>query len=137
VGLAVAAGEDLYVPVVRNADRMDLVELDRELARLVDRVRRRDLEPSDLAGGTFTVTNLGMEGIDEFSPIIAPGQTGILAVGRIRRSLEVGEGDSMAIRSVCALTAAFDHRVVNGAQAARFLAAVRREVEEPKEGEHA
>jgi len=130
VGLAVAVGDDLYVPVVRDADRKGVLEIDRELEWLVAKARSSRLEAADLAGGTFTVTNLGMYGIDEFTPIIAPGQAGILAVGRIRKRLDVDDEGRMAVRSLCVLTGAFDHRVLNGAQAALFMSALRAAVEE-------
>ena len=77
------------------------------------------------------MTNLGMYGIDEFTPIIAPGQAGILAAGRIRKALDVDDEGRMAVRSLCVLTGAFDHRVLNGAQAAQFMAALRAGLEEP------
>ncbi len=114
-----------YVPVLRDADRMGLIEIDREIRRLVARSRAGELGPSDVSEGTFNVTNLGMYGIDELSPVIAPGQVGILAVGRIRKAADVDLQGRVAVRSLCVLTGAFDHRVINGAQAALFMAALR------------
>ena len=130
VGLAVAVGEDLAVPVVRGADRKSVLEIDNDIAHLVARARERRLESADVTGGVFTLTNLGMLGVDEFAPVVAPGQSGILALGRVRKSLEVADDGSMSVRDVAVLTAAFDHRVVNGAQAASFMAALRKQMEE-------
>lgn len=130
IGLAVAAGEELYVPVVRDADGKDIRQIDRELSWVVAKAQKGRLEPQDVAGGTFTVTNLGMYPIDEFCAIINPPQLGILAVGRIRKSLTVAEEGTMSLRSLCVLTGSFDHRAVNGAQGAAFLAEVKRILEE-------
>ncbi len=130
VGLAVSAGEDLYVPVVRGAGEKGIQEIDRELKWLVSKTQNGRLEPEDLNGGTFTVSNLGMYPVDEFCAIISPPQVAILAFGRIRKEVVVDGQGAMQIRSTCVATGSFDHRVVNGAQGAAFLAEVKKIVEE-------
>ncbi len=122
IGLAVSWGEELYVPVIHDADKKEVREIDREVRCLIARARKGKLESADLAGATFTVTNLGMYPVDEFYAIINPPQVAILAVGRIRKVLDIGESNTMAIRSLCTLTGSFDHRAVNGTEGAAFLA---------------
>lgn len=121
VAVAVAAGEELYAPVIRNADAKEIGEIDRELRVLVAKVQSEAVAPGDLAGATFTVTNLGMLGIDEFFAVITPPQLGVLAVGKLKKTLDIDRTENMRVRTVCALTGSFDHRAVNGAEAARFM----------------
>ena len=130
VGLAVSAGEDLYVPVVRGAGEKGIQEIDQELKWLVAKAQNGRLEPEDLNGGTFTVSNLGMYPVDEFCAIISPPQVAILAFGRIRKEVVVDVQGAIQIRSTCVATGSFDHRIVNGAQGAAFLAEVKKIVEE-------
>ena len=130
VGLAVSAGEDLYVPVVRGAGEKGIQEIDQELKWLVVKAQNGRLEPEDLNGGTFTVSNLGMYPVDEFCAIISPPQVAILAFGRIRKEVVVDAQGAIQIRSTCVATGSFDHRIVNGAQGAAFLAEVKKIVEE-------
>jgi pyruvate dehydrogenase E2 component (dihydrolipoamide acetyltransferase) len=130
VNVAMAAGEELYAPVVRDADRKSLEEIDRELRRLGAKAKSGKLEPADVAGGSFTVSNLGMYPVEEFVPIINPPQAGIVAVGRMKRELIVEENDAMRVRTVCTVTGSFDHRVVNGAQGAAFLQRLKIQLEE-------
>lgn len=124
LGLAVSAGEDLYVPVVHNAGEKRIPEIDRELEWLIAKVQNGRVEPEDLSGGTFTVSNLGMFPVDEFTAIINPPQVAILAFGRIRKEIVVDKNGSMNIGSTCVVTGSFDHRVVNGARGAAFLAEI-------------
>jgi len=121
VGFAVAAGEELYAPVIRDANSKDAKKIDAEVKKLSSKARSGKLEPRDVSGGTFTVTNLGMYPVDEFCAIINPPQAGILAVGRIGKTLDIDENGGMHIRSVCTITGSFDHRIVNGAQGAAFM----------------
>lgn len=121
VAVAVAAGEELYAPVIRNADTREIGEIDRELRLLAAKVRGGAVEPGDLAGATFTVTNLGMLGVDEFFAVITPPQVGVLAVGRLKKTLDIDPDESMRVCTECALSGSFDHRAVNGAEAARFM----------------
>ena len=128
IGTAVALEEGLVVPVIRNADRLSLVELVRQSRELIDKAQKKKLFPLDYEGGTFTVSNLGMFGADSFIAIINPPQCAILAVGRVAPRV-VAEGDAIAIRSLMTATLSADHRVVDGAVAARFLQEFRRLLE--------
>jgi pyruvate dehydrogenase E2 component (dihydrolipoamide acetyltransferase) len=128
IGTAVALEEGLVVPVIRNADRLSLVELVGQSRELIDKAQKKKLFPLDYEGGTFTVSNLGMFGADSFIAIINPPQCAILAVGRVAPRV-VAEGDAIAIRSLMTATLSADHRVVDGAVAARFLQEVRRLLE--------
>ena len=130
IGTAVALEEGLVVPVIRNADRLSLVELVGQSRELIDKAQKKKLFPLDYEGGTFTVSNLGMFGADSFIAIINPPQCAILAVGRVAPRV-VAEGDAIAIRSLMTATLSADHRVVDGAIAARFLQEVRRLLERP------
>jgi pyruvate dehydrogenase E2 component (dihydrolipoamide acetyltransferase) len=129
VGCAVTAGDDLFVPVIRSADRKGVLEIDRELGWLVAKVQNGKLEPRDLLGGTFTLTNLGMYPVDEFCAVINPPQAGVLAIARAKKVLHIDDEDRMSIRTACTLTGSFDHRVVNGAQGAEFLQKVKETLE--------
>jgi pyruvate dehydrogenase E2 component (dihydrolipoamide acetyltransferase) len=130
IGTAVALEEGLVVPVIRNADRLSLVELARQSRELIDKAQKKKLFPLDYEGGTFTVSNLGMFGADSFIAIINPPQCAILAVGRVAPRV-VAQGDAITIRSLMTATLSADHRVVDGAVAARFLQEVRRLLERP------
>jgi pyruvate dehydrogenase E2 component (dihydrolipoamide acetyltransferase) len=131
VGIAVATDDALLVPVVRNADRKSLAELAEETRTLADGARRRALRPEDFHDGTFTVSNLGMFGVRAFTAIVDPPQVAILAVGGARRA-PVEEGpDRIAFRDVLTVTMSCDHRVVYGADGARFLSRLRELLERP------
>jgi pyruvate dehydrogenase E2 component (dihydrolipoamide acetyltransferase) len=130
IGTAVALEEGLVVPVIRNADRLSLVELARQSRELIDKAQKKKLFPLDYEGGTFTVSNLGMFGADSFIAIINPPQCAILAVGRVAPRV-VAQDDAITIRSLMTATLSADHRVVDGAIAARFLQEVRRLLERP------
>ena len=131
VGIAVATDDALLVPVVRDADRKSLTELAEETRTLADGARRRTLRPEDFHDGTFTVSNLGMFGVRAFTAIIDPPQVAILAVGGARRApVEEGPG-RVAFRELLTVTLTGDHRVVYGADGARFLARLRELLERP------
>jgi pyruvate dehydrogenase E2 component (dihydrolipoamide acetyltransferase) len=130
VGVAVAADEALLVPVIADADRRTLAEIAAEARRLAEGARSRSLGPRELQGGTFTVSNLGMFGVRSFTAIVDLPQTAILAVGSVRRE-PVEDGSSVVFRDVLTLTLTCDHRVVYGADAARFLARLRELLERP------
>lgn len=131
VGFAVATDDALLVPVVRDADRRTLAEIAAETRRLAGAARRRALEPADLADGTFTVTNLGMFGVRSFTAIIDPPQAAILAVGGIRRGPVEDALGEVAFRDLMTVTLTCDHRVVYGADGARFLSRLRDLLERP------
>ncbi len=130
VGFAVAQGEELYVPVVKDADSKSIEEIDSEVKWLIAKVQNGKLEQNDITGGSFTITNLGTYPVDEFSAIINPPQSGILAVGRMKKTLMIDSDNSMNIRTVCTVTGSFDHRIVNGAQGAAFLGKFKEILEE-------
>ena len=128
IGVAVALDEGLVVPVIRNADRLNLVELAKHSRELADKAQNKKLFPLDYEGGTFTVSNLGMLGVDRFIAIINPPQCAILAVGRVAPRV-VTDGDGIEIKSMMTATLSADHRVVDGASAARFLRQVKQYLE--------
>ncbi|HEY5436901.1 MAG TPA: dihydrolipoamide acetyltransferase family protein, partial [Candidatus Limnocylindrales bacterium] len=129
LGLAVSLPGGLVVPVIRDADRLTISDLHDRAADLAVRARNGALPLDEMTGSTFTVSNLGMFGVDEFSAIINPGEAAILAVaGAIPTVVAVGDG--MAIRSIMKLTLSADHRQVDGELAARFLGALRRRMED-------
>src|SRR5438552_49165 len=126
LGYAVALGEDgLIVPVIKDADGKSLAGLMRSIRDVVDRAKARRLTLDDLSGGTFTLNNTGPLGTTVSSPIVPPGQAAILSSESIRKRLVVTDDDAIAIRQMMNIVIGFDHRVVDGSTAARFLAAVR------------
>jgi pyruvate dehydrogenase E2 component (dihydrolipoamide acetyltransferase) len=132
IGIAVAVEDGLTVPVIRDADRLSLAGIARQRARLVELARAGRLALADLEGGTFTISNLGMFGIDFFQAIINPPQAAILAVGRIKERPAVHEGQ-VKPRPIMYLSLAGDHRVLDGAAGARFLARLAGLIEDPME----
>ncbi len=129
MGLAVALPEGLVVPVIRDADRLSLDALHRRAAELAEGARNGTLGPDDLTGSTFTISNLGMFGVDEFCAIINPGESAILAVSSVVPT-PVAVGDGIGIRQIMKLTLTSDHRLVDGELAARFLNALRRRLQD-------
>jgi len=130
VGVAVATEGGLVVPVIFDADRKDIHAIAEETAHLAERAREGAITPPELSGGTFSISNLGMFGVDRFTAVINPPQAAILAVGAIREVPVVREGEVVPGRSM-SLTLAIDHRAVYGAPAARFLASVRERLAAP------
>jgi len=131
LGVAVALDEGLIVPVVPAAQTKGLTQLAAEIADLAERARTNRLRPDDVAGGTFTISNLGMFGVDRFTAILNPPQVGILAVSRARKQFVPDEHDQPVARPLMTVTLSADHRVVDGAAAARFLADLRAALEDP------
>ncbi len=130
IGLAVDSDRGLLVPVVRSVDQKGIAALAQETKALVDRARLGQCTPDELSGGTFTLTNLGMFGIDAFTPIINLPECAILGVGRIQRR-PVMQGDAVVGRDLVWLSLTFDHRLVDGGLAARFLQRVVQLLEKP------
>jgi pyruvate dehydrogenase E2 component (dihydrolipoamide acetyltransferase) len=128
IGIAVALEDGLVVPVIRNADQLSLEALVKQSRELADKAQKKKLFPLDYEGGTFTVSNLGMFGVDNFVAIINPPQCAILAVGRVAPRV-VPDGEGVAVRSMMTMSLSADHRVVDGASAARFLQEVKRYLE--------
>ena len=129
LGMAVAVDDGLVVPVIRNADKLPLEELALRSRELASQAQNRKLTPANYQGGTFTVSNLGMLGVDSFTAIINPPQCGILAVGRVAPRVVPHDGD-IAVRPMMTITLSADHRVVDGAIGARFLQRVKQYLEE-------
>jgi 2-oxoglutarate dehydrogenase E2 component (dihydrolipoamide succinyltransferase) len=129
IGIAVALDWGLIVPVVRNADELSITGLARKVNDLADRARSKKLNPDEVHGGTFTITNPGGFGGLFGLPIISQPQVAILGVGAIQKRPVVVSGDAIAIRDMMYLALSFDHRVVDGAVADQFLAVVKRSLE--------
>jgi pyruvate dehydrogenase E2 component (dihydrolipoamide acetyltransferase) len=130
VSMAVAVEDGLITPVIRNTDQKSLREIAAESQDLAGRARERRLKPEEYTGGTFSVSNLGMLDIDEFTAVINPPEAGILAVGRMVQKPVVHEGSVMARRRM-RLTMSCDHRVIDGATGARFLKSLKGMLENP------
>jgi pyruvate dehydrogenase E2 component (dihydrolipoamide acetyltransferase) len=129
IGIAVATKMGLVVPVLHGADRLTLPDIAMIRNELVGRSTRGSQTPQDLQGGTFTISNLGMFAVDQFTAIINPGQAAILSVGRINPSPVADKDGGIAVQPVITLTLACDHRVVDGADGGRFLAAIQANLE--------
>ena len=131
VGLAVAAQDALVVPTIFDADQKSLGAIAKEARRLIERVREKQVTPPELSGGTFTVSNLGMYGIERFTAIINPPQAAILTVGALQKKPAVDERDRVVARDQMTLTLVCDHRILYGAEGAEFLARIRQLLEQP------
>ncbi len=130
IGIAVAIDDGLIVPVIRGADRKTVTEIAREARTLAEKARAGRLTPGEFAGGTFTISNLGMYGIDNFTAVVNPPQAAILAVGAATRQPVVRD-DQLAVGTTMALTLCIDHRVLDGATGSAFLADLRALLAEP------
>jgi pyruvate dehydrogenase E2 component (dihydrolipoamide acetyltransferase) len=130
IGVAVDTERGLLVPVIHDAPAKSLIELDRLLRELAERAIAGRSLPDELTGGTFTITNLGMYDIDAFTPIINPPECAILGVGRIV-ARPVGLNGQIILREMMALSLSFDHRLIDGAPAARFLQRIKQLIERP------
>jgi len=130
IGVAVEVPEGLIVPVVRDADKKTLAQIARSTKQLIDGARDGKLSSSELTGGTFTITNLGPYGVDVFTPLINPPETAILGVGKIADKPMASDG-KIEIRPMMYLSLSFDHRVIDGALAARFLQRIKQILEHP------
>jgi pyruvate dehydrogenase E2 component (dihydrolipoamide acetyltransferase) len=130
IGIAVALDAGLIVPVIQGADAKSLGRISSESRELIGKARAGTLGGPDLTGGTFTISNLGMFGIDQFTAVINPPEAAILAVGATTRSVVEHEGE-ITVRSTMRLTLSIDHRALDGATAAAFLATLRGVLEAP------
>jgi pyruvate dehydrogenase E2 component (dihydrolipoamide acetyltransferase) len=131
VGVAVAAQDALVVPTVFDADRKSLGQIARDARGLAEKVRDKSITPPELSGGTFTVSNLGMFGIEQFTAIINPPQASILTVGKLAKQPAVDEGGRIVARDQMTLSLVCDHRILYGADGAQFLARVKELLEQP------
>lgn len=130
VGIAVAVDDGLIVPVVHRANELEVIDVAKRRSDVVERARGGTLLPDDVSGGTFTLSNLGMFGIDSFAAIVNGPQAAILAVGRVADRVVAVEGRPVVVPRM-SLTLSCDHRVLDGARAARFLGTLTTFVEEP------
>ncbi|WP_374459815.1 dihydrolipoamide acetyltransferase family protein [Microbacterium sp.] len=130
LGIAAATERGLIVPMIRDAERMNLVELSAAIRALAETARAGKTSPAELAGGTFSLSNIGVFGVDAGTPILPPGQSGILAVGAVRRQPWEYRGE-IALRQLMTLSLSFDHRLVDGAEGATFLKDVADILEDP------
>ena len=135
IGVAVALEEGLIVPVIKNANKKNLSILSKEIKKLIKLARERKLMPEDYQGGTFTISNLGMYGIENFTAIINPPEAAILAVGAVKRAPVVIEEEGVEKIGICSLmkvTLSVDHRLIDGAMAANFLKQIKYYLEFPE-----
>jgi pyruvate dehydrogenase E2 component (dihydrolipoamide acetyltransferase) len=131
IGVATDTPQGLLVPVLRQVPLKSIEEIAADVARLVDAARHGGLGLDELSGGTFTISNLGMLGVSQFSAIINPPQVGILAVGALEKQVVALDNGGMAVQPQLSLTLGADHRVVDGALAARFLGRLKEILETP------
>jgi pyruvate dehydrogenase E2 component (dihydrolipoamide acetyltransferase) len=131
VGIAVAINDGLIVPVIRDADRKTVREISAEASDLGERARAGSLKPEEFSGGTFTISNLGMFGISEFTAVINPPEAAILAVGAAAPTPVVTDDGSVSVTTIMRLTLTVDHRVLDGATGAAFLRDLVKVLEEP------
>ncbi len=130
IGLAVDGDEGLVVPVIKKANSLEFVQLCKYVNDAVSRAKSGNLTPDDLEGGTFTLTNLGMYGVDSFNAVINPPQAAILAVGAVR-DMPAVVGGKLAVRPLMNMSLSTDHRVIDGVLAAKFLACIKKHLETP------
>jgi pyruvate dehydrogenase E2 component (dihydrolipoamide acetyltransferase) len=131
LGMAVATDDGLIVPVIFNAEQKRMSEISAESKALAKRARERKLKPEEFTGSTFSVSNLGMMQIDQFTAIINPPEVGILAIGAIEDKVVVGADGGFEVRKKLRVTMSCDHRVIDGAVGAKFLQTLRRLIENP------
>jgi 2-oxoisovalerate dehydrogenase E2 component (dihydrolipoyl transacylase) len=134
LGIAAATPRGLVVPNVENAETLSLLELAQALNALVETARAGKTQPAEMSGGTFTITNVGVFGIDSGTPIINPGESAILCFGAIKPQpwvVPTGHGDEIVVRQVTTLALSFDHRHIDGEKGSRFLSDVAGVLEDP------
>lgn len=132
IGVAVALDAGLIVPVVRNVEQLGLADIAEKVNDVVKRARTDELVPSEVMGGTFTISNLGAYGIEQFTAIINPGQTAILAIGAIQEEVVPDGEGGVAVAPMMRMTLGLDHRIADGASGARFMADLRDALQEPE-----
>jgi pyruvate dehydrogenase E2 component (dihydrolipoamide acetyltransferase) len=131
MGVAVAVANGLIVPVIKDADLMTLQEIATAAAELIAKAKNGQLQPDDYTGGTFTITNLGMFDIDEFTAIINSPESAILAIGKINQTPVVAADGAVVVRPIMTLSLTYDHRVIDGAPAAQFLQRIKQIMQNP------
>ena len=130
LGIAAATPRGLIVPNIKDADRMSLLELAQAMGQLTATAREGRTQPAEMAGGTITITNVGVFGVDSGTPILNPGEAAILCFGAVRDMPWVVDGE-IAVRKVTQLALSFDHRLIDGELGSRFLADIARVLEDP------
>lgn len=130
IGVAVAIEDGLITPIVRSADRKSLGQISREVRELAERARARKLRPEEYMGATFSISNLGMFGIEEFTAVINPPEAAILAVGAMQPKVVVRDNE-MVVRQMMRVTMSCDHRIIDGATGAKFLQTLKKILENP------
>jgi pyruvate dehydrogenase E2 component (dihydrolipoamide acetyltransferase) len=131
ISVVTAVKGGLSTPIVRRADSKTIWEISNEVKELAARAAKNTLKMDEIFGGSFSISNLGMYAVDQFDAIINPPQCAILAVGRAKRQMVVGEDDLPRIATIMRVTLSVDHRAIDGQAAATFLSALRRRLEEP------
>jgi pyruvate dehydrogenase E2 component (dihydrolipoamide acetyltransferase) len=131
VGIAVAALDALVVPTVFDADKKSLGQISKDARAAIQKVRDKKITPPEVSGGTFTVSNLGMYGVEHFTAIINPPEAALLTVGALKKKPVVDDNDRVVPRDEMNLTLICDHRILYGADGAEFLARVRELLEQP------
>jgi pyruvate dehydrogenase E2 component (dihydrolipoamide acetyltransferase) len=131
VGVAVAGQDALVVPTIFDADKKSLGQIAKEARGLIEKVRDKKITPPEVSSGTFTVSNLGMYGIEHFTAIINPPQAALLTVGALKKKPVVDENERVVPRDAMNLTLVCDHRILYGADGAKFLARVKELLEQP------
>src|SRR5690625_3165596 len=121
IGLAVAIDDGLIVPVIHGAQNLSLLEIAQKRAELVKKAQSGKLLPEEMSGGTFTISNLGGFNVDDFTAIVNPPETGILAIGKVKHSPVFDDELNMIVKPIMQVTASFDHRTIDGSQGAKFL----------------
>lgn len=131
VCVAINTDQGLVAPTIANANRKSLKEINEEVIMLADKAKTNQLKVEDLTGGTFTITNLGAYDIESFAPVINPPQCGILGLGRIAYK-PYASGEQISTRPLTVLTLVYDHRIIDGLPAAKFLQDVKKNLEDPE-----
>ena len=131
IGLAVDRGNGLITPIVRNCGNRGVVDIDRELRALIAKAGEGKLQPSEYTGATFTITNLGSFGVEEFTAIINPPGSAILAVGAIAKTVVVDDMDNVEVAQVMKMTLSCDHRVIDGTAGGQFIHELKQIIETP------
>ena len=129
LGVAVSLEQGLVVPVIRKADELAMTELNARAKELADKARNGKLAPDEMSGSTFTISNMGMLDVENFTAIINPGESAILAVSSTLKKAVVRD-DKVVVRSIMKMTLSADHRIIDGAMAARFVNAVKQKLED-------
>ena len=131
IAVAVSVEDGLFTPIIRDADEKSLSNLSKEMKELAEKARSKKLMPSEYQGGSFSISNLGMFGVDDFDAVINPPHGAILAVGRSLKKPIVNDDDTISVANVMSLTLSVDHRVIDGALGADLLQSIAKYLEDP------